>query len=87
MKTKKIHLVIILFLLTMPLLSLAQGFANCDPNSNVICKPTQSGDLKEFVISLMHYVGTIIGLIAIVTLVYAGFRMLISNGDEKKITE
>jgi hypothetical protein len=63
--------------------------AVCDPNSNEICNPIGDSDqtLPDFVGFIMRQVGNIIGLIAIVMLVYAGVRFLISNGDPAKIKE
>jgi hypothetical protein len=75
-------------ILLVPTFALAQEReAGCefDQNSQELCKLTESDNLEELVLNLTRYVMGIIGVIAIVMIVIAGFRMVISGGNEGSV--
>ena len=80
--------ILFLILLAIPAVVLAFG-TNCDPGStgSTLCNPNPSTDLTSFFSKTIEFVGTLIGLMAIAMLVYAGVRILMANGDPTKIGE
>jgi hypothetical protein len=60
----------------------------CDPRhiTDNLCNPiSRAGNLTELVKIFMADIGGVIGLIAIAMVVYAGFRMVMANGDKTAI--
>lgn len=71
--------------------ALAAGIGTCNPDnpSSTICNPISSGahgNIPGFISYAISFVGGFIGLIAICLIVYAGFRMIIANGDDTAIS-
>ncbi len=54
-----------------------------DNQGNQICNPLQVSDLKAFIIKLVKYILGVIALIAVMAIVYAGFLLVASAGNEK----
>jgi hypothetical protein len=80
---------VLLVLFAAPFLAHADVFGTCNSSnpSADLCNPIKSGTLPELLSYTMIYVGSVIGLIAIATLVYAGVRMILANGNDKIIDE
>ena len=59
------------------------GSTGCtkDSTSNRICNPLPENDLMTLVLTLLKYFMGIIGIIAVVVIVIAGFQLVVSQGD------
>lgn len=87
---KKILLAFFIFL--VPLSVSAQGGNYCSNDSSAIsstelCNPTArfAGDFNQFLTNVLIVFGAAVGGQAIVYVVFAGFRMIISQGDSEAI--
>ena len=56
----------------------------CNPNSGGtnICNPLPDSNLQDFAIRMVKYLLGIIGAVAVIMIVIAGFRMVASSGNE-----
>lgn len=61
--------------------------AICDEDSKVLCDPTNSGNIEGFITNIFTALAVIIGVITISMVVYSGFRMIISQGNEEAVTK
>lgn len=61
--------------------------AICDSNSTALCNPTGAGTIQIFIENIFTFLGAIIGVITISMVVYSGFRMIISQGNEEAVTK
>ena len=61
--------------------------AICDSNSAILCNPTHASSIEVFIGYILTAVGVIIGILAIVMLVYSGFRMIVSQGKEEDVAK
>lgn len=61
--------------------------AICDSNSTVLCNPTHAVSIEKFIGNILTAAGVIIGILAIIMLVYSGFRMIVSQGKEEEVTK
>ena len=64
--------------------------AICDTSSSsvpLLCDPTHSGSIDSFIANVLTGVGTIIGILIIGMVVYSGFRMIISQGNEEEVAK
>jgi hypothetical protein len=54
-----------------------------------LCNPitVSQGNIAGLVQGVIFYAGTLIGVLALLIIVYSGLKMLLSNGDPQKITE
>jgi len=61
----------------------------CDPNSQslTLCDPTHSGNIPAFLTNLIVASGVLIGMFTIAMVVYSGFRMIISQGNEEDVSQ
>jgi hypothetical protein len=80
--------IVTILMLIMPL-SLVMGQpAQCTPTgpaSTQLCNPLQVGNVKDLMTKVIGSVGTIIGMLAVMMIIYSGFRMLISQGNPEAI--
>lgn len=67
----------IIFILLMPIFVGAAG-------SVTIANPLGTSDFQALITKLLNVVFSIVGLVAIVMIVYGGFQIMISGGEEKK---
>lgn len=75
---------LLLFLLA-PLVVAAQGF-QFDPGSDIGTKLNlPQGDAENVAIETIQYILGVIGLIAVIMVMYGGFRYLTSGGNEETI--
>ncbi len=93
---KKLFFKDILFILSVCLLS-AQIFvtnalsvhaqAVCGPGIGIPCNPVEGkiSDLSDAVIVITLYLLSIVGLIALLFMVFAGIKYMLSVGDEEKM--
>ena len=71
----------------LKVLSLAQVNSICDPNSTKLCNPTSASSIPVFLTNLLIGAGVLIGIFTIGMVVYSGFRMIISQGNEEAVSE
>jgi hypothetical protein len=78
-----------LFLVLVPLPIQAQNCVAGGAPSTNICNAlpglSPAGGPQQWLGRIFIYVGTIVGLLAVVMVVYSGFRMLISQGDSNAL--
>ena len=84
---KKISFFLILTLfITIPIVALAQGL---DPNSIGLDYGTYSGlrnsDLRLTVVSIIRMLMGMLGMLAVVLMIYSGFTWMTAGGNEEKI--
>lgn len=82
---KKIILVIIL-ILAFPLITSAAICPNAQ-NSTELCDPTKLGSLPELAMFIAKAFGVILGWAVIVMVMFAGFRMIMAQGNEEEVTK
>lgn len=84
---------LLIILLFTPGILLAQtqttrSGSDCGPIADGLCNPVSGiTNVPDFLKAVMIFVGGLLGLIAITTIVYAGVRMLLANGNDKTITD
>lgn len=47
----------------------------------------QDGDLKSSIITMLNYFLTFIGILLVMIIVYAGFNIIVSQGEEEELTK
>ncbi len=57
------------------------------PDPTKLCNPTKAGSLEFFSKNILAEVGIIIGIATIAMVVYSGFRMVVSQGNEEEVTK
>lgn len=67
----------VLALAFVPLFSMAQGLVPCGYADN----PCDTGDVADFVNGMISFLISILGILAVIVLVYVGFRMVTSMGN------
>lgn len=81
----------IVVLIVLPLISLAQGPApSCTPGqaaTSQLCNPINASDAIDFIQKLFGFVAGVIGLLSIIMLILSGTRMIISQGDQKALSQ
>lgn len=53
--------------------------------STTLCNPLKQSDLMSFVVYAVKVLMSLIGVVAVVMIVVAGFQMVISQGDSKRV--
>jgi hypothetical protein len=83
---KKILILVFLVFLSLPIFARA---AICDgaQKSTTLCDPTGQGTLENFGFSLAEAFGAAIGLTVILFLMFAGFRMVMAQGNEEALVK
>ena len=73
--------------LLVPVATLAQDPQNCqfDAQAGSICNPIASDNLMDLIIYFTRYLLGIIAVIAVTMIVIAGFRMVISAGNQESV--
>src|SRR4051812_2523385 len=66
---------------------LAQTNTVCDPNAATLCNPTHTLSIASFLSNLMVAAGVLVGIFTIAMVVYSGFRMIISQGNEEDVSQ
>lgn len=78
-------------LLLLPSLALAQAPVRCDPKnptaSTSLCNPLKVFSFKEFIGVALAFYASITGLVTIVMVVFSGFRMIMSQGNEENLVK
>ncbi len=59
--------------------------AACGPAIGVPCNPIASSTLSEAVVTVTLYLLTLIGLVALLFIVFAGVKYILSAGNEEKM--
>ena len=67
--------------------SQASGSSLCNPIQVKTPKGQWVNDVPAFLKYTLGYVGGLLGFIAVITVVYAGIRMITANGNEKQVSE
>ncbi len=75
----------VLALMCLPMLVMAQdsGLIPCGYGDN----PCDTADVANFVNGLISFLIQMLGVIAVIVMVYAGFQLVTSGGDEGKWTK
>lgn len=60
-------------------------FAACDPNWPMFCNPISSGTAKDVIIVIIKFLLSIIGVISLLFIVFAGIKYVTSAGSEDSI--
>ena len=83
---KNILIIIFVCALFFPALTLAAICPNAQ-NTTVLCNPTKVGSLPEFGYLVAAGFGVIIGWQVIAMVMFAGFRMIMAQGNSEEITK
>jgi cytochrome bd-type quinol oxidase subunit 2 len=68
-------------------LVLAQTNMVCNPNSTVLCNPTHSLTIANFLTNIIEGFGVLMGMVTIAMVVYSGFQMIVSQGNEEDVSQ
>ena len=60
-------------------------YAQCGPAVGIPCNPIASNTLSEAVVVIILYLLSLIGLVALLFIVFAGIKYMLSAGDEEKM--
>ena len=72
-------------LLSFVLVSPVVAYAQCIEGASSLCNPLRFTSIEGFFSTALSYVGTIVGFLAIIMLVYSGFNMVIARGEPDKL--
>jgi len=61
--------------------------AACDPYANKLCDPTGAGTIDVFIKNLFNAAIVLVALITIGVVVYSGFRMMMSGGNQEQLSK
>jgi hypothetical protein len=86
MANVKFKLVLIVFFLCLPFVAMAQ-LGNCTPGnpSTTLCNALQLNSIEQVIQITITYAGTIIGILALIMVVFSGFSMIIARGEPDKL--
>jgi len=59
--------------------------AQCGPNVGIPCNPIGDNTLSETIVTVTLYLLSLIGLVSLLFIVFAGFKYIFSIGNEEKM--
>lgn len=62
-------------------------FADAFGTGDIRVDAAADGDLKSSIITMLNYFLTFIGILLVAIIIYAGFRIIVSQGEEDELTK
>lgn len=85
MKNNKVLLYFCLISTQIFVINILSVCAQCGPNVGIPCNPVGSNTLSEAIIVVTLYLLSLIGLVALFFIVFAGIKYIFSAGNEEKM--